>query len=405
MNELRYPLLALDTSGLRASVALVTAEALDCAVGVAHRGHSQTVLGLAQELLEGAQIRPDELASLVVVHGPGSFTGLRVAVSLAQGIALATACEVVPINALLVSAWQATLHDDRPNGLTVLVAQDARLGEIYSAVYRWEIDQFLMLGQLRLGNAQETLRWFEVVLDGATFPVMAAGSAWSAFDALSALACQRGWVVCADAFPRADAAALAVRASNQGQVARLDRLEDLRPVYLRDKVALNSQEQEALRFRKQFSSLTAFGFQEVQELSQLEARLQLTPWSAQSFADAIANGCLVRGVTLANEPSKVAAYFVLLQVLDEVQLLTIGVDTVWQGRGLGRWLLEQAIVLSKVMGAESMLLEVRQSNAPARALYGHSGFQEIGVRKAYYATATASREDALVMRLSMQQHG
>jgi tRNA threonylcarbamoyl adenosine modification protein YeaZ/ribosomal-protein-alanine acetyltransferase len=404
LTELQYPLLALDTSGSRASVALATANSLDCAVGQAHRGHSQSVLGLAQELLDGAKLESRALRSLVVVHGPGSFTGLRVAVSVAQGIALATACDVFQVNSLLVSAWQATLHDIRPDGLIVLVGLDARLGEIYSAVYRWEKNQFVALGQMKLGSAVDTLRWFEQTQVESANAVLAVGSAWTAFDALAEYANRRGLVLRADAFARADAAAIAVQFSNRGQISRLSQLEELRPVYLRDKVALNSKEQADLRWRKQFSNLRALGLNEVADLSRLEAELQVTPWSEQSFADAIASGCIVQGVGLAPDPTQLAAYFVLLQVLDETQLLTIGVGKAWQGNGLGRWMLEQAIVLSKLLGAKSMLLEVRESNAPARALYLSIGFEEVGVRKAYYATATASREDARVMRLTMQQH-
>lgn len=88
-------------------------------------------------------------------------------------------------------------------------------------------------------------------------------------------------------------------------------------------------------------------------------------------------------------------------VVDESELINIAVHPQAQGKGIGSQLLQHAIAqLPEVV--RGMFLEVRQSNAPAIALYDRMGFIETGVRKNYYP-ASQGREDALLMALELTQ--
>ena len=73
-----------------------------------------------------------------------------------------------------------------------------------------------------------------------------------------------------------------------------------------------------------------------------------------------------------------------------------------QGRGLATQLLHRLIDHARSTGAEWLWLEVRPSNARARRLYAHLGFEQVGVRKGYYPDGRGQREDALVLRLSLK---
>lgn len=123
------------------------------------------------------------------------------------------------------------------------------------------------------------------------------------------------------------------------------------------------------------------------------------PWSRGNFADSIKAGysCWV-----AREGVSLVGYLVLMPALDETHLLNISVAPDRQGRGYGGRLLRRAMVQARHGGADSLLLEVRPSNAPALRLYRNFGFQEVGRRKGYYP-APAGREDALVMRKSLAE--
>jgi [ribosomal protein S18]-alanine N-acetyltransferase len=129
-------------------------------------------------------------------------------------------------------------------------------------------------------------------------------------------------------------------------------------------------------------------------VADLETTLHACPWSRGNFADALDAGysCWICGLDGAT-----AGYAVMMVALDESHLLNISVRRERQRRGLGRLFLRYLQGVAKVAGAGSMLLEVRPSNAAARALYDANGFQLIGVRRGYYP-GPDGREDALVMK-------
>lgn len=87
---------------------------------------------------------------------------------------------------------------------------------------------------------------------------------------------------------------------------------------------------------------------------------------------------------------------------DVTQVMTIGVDPAYQGRGIGRQLLAALVDRSRRLGAEAVLLEVRTDNLPALALYERFGFQHLGVRKRYYQPED---KDAYTMRLDLTGAG
>ena len=89
-------------------------------------------------------------------------------------------------------------------------------------------------------------------------------------------------------------------------------------------------------------------------------------------------------------------------VLDEAQLLFIGVSPDWQGFGVGAQLLKELINRSLEQGRKLIYLEVRSGNERAIRLYRSSGFIDIGVRRDYYP-GLVGREDAIVMSLQIDQ--
>ena len=87
--------------------------------------------------------------------------------------------------------------------------------------------------------------------------------------------------------------------------------------------------------------------------------------------------------------------------VDELHLLNITVAPAHQRQGWARFLLDALCLWSRGQRAQWLGLEVRASNAPARALYEGYGFQQVGIRKGYYPAGQFQREDAVVMSLSL----
>lgn len=94
---------------------------------------------------------------------------------------------------------------------------------------------------------------------------------------------------------------------------------------------------------------------------------------------------------------QILGYAVLLVILDEAQLQNIFICQSCQRQGHGRRLLQQLMQLAASQGATRMLLEVRESNHAARALYAGCGFVESGLRKHYYRNDHGPREHAILM--------
>lgn len=117
------------------------------------------------------------------------------------------------------------------------------------------------------------------------------------------------------------------------------------------------------------------------------------PWTEGIFRDCIRVGydCHV-----AEAKQEVCGYGVLSIAVDECHVLNLCVHPEYQGRGIGRALLDHLLDIGRSRGATSVFLEVRPSNEAALALYRNADFNEVGVRPAYYP-AELGREDAIIL--------
>ena len=132
---------------------------------------------------------------------------------------------------------------------------------------------------------------------------------------------------------------------------------------------------------------------------QIERAVNPFPWGEEALRDTIASS----GHHLISLREGRAVGFLLSSfVLDEAQLLLIGVSPNWQGVGVGGQLLKELINRSQDQGQKLIYLEVRSGNERAIRLYRSLGFIDIGVRRDYYP-GLVGREDAIVMSLQLDQ--
>ena len=194
---------------------------------------SSTLIPAALEMLAQSGVGLSQLDAIVFGRGPGSFTGLRTACAVAQGLALGAQLPVLPVDTLLAVAEEARVRagaDDAP--LTVLALLDARMDEVYSAAWDWDGRHWTPRSPLQV-SAPEQVRLPEaerVLLAGNAFE--AYGQRLPAGERLTAL-------------PTADALLrLASALWAQGLAVPP---EQAMPLYIRDKVAQTTAEREAAK--------------------------------------------------------------------------------------------------------------------------------------------------------------
>jgi tRNA threonylcarbamoyladenosine biosynthesis protein TsaB len=235
--ERRMRLLALDTSTERMAVALQADAA--CALLNAEGGAqaSAHLLPEVLALLAAHGLQPKDLQAVAFGRGPGAFTGLRTAVSVAQGLAFGIGCPVLPVDSLLIVAEDARLQLAAADGCELWVAMDARMDEVYAGAYRHDGSRWHTRVEPALYDlATLHARW------QAAPPRCVAGSALPAFGTRLATGDARTVPAVAD---RAAALLhLAVAAWQDGAGVPA---EQALPIYLRDKVALTTAERDAAR--------------------------------------------------------------------------------------------------------------------------------------------------------------
>jgi tRNA threonylcarbamoyladenosine biosynthesis protein TsaB len=225
-------LLSFDTSTHWLSVACGAGERWAMRTEPAGQAHSERLLPLVDAVLEEAGWRLGELDAIAFGAGPGSFTGVRIACGVAQGLALGADLPLVPVStleALAQAAWRA-------RGVTrVFACLDARMREVYVAAYRREVDRWSVIAEpavvppAAVAVPEGTLTWFGAGDGFAAYPQLGLAPGIEAYDAQ----------VTPDARAIAELAALKFA---DGQA--VDAVHAL-PLYVRHRVALTTAERAA----------------------------------------------------------------------------------------------------------------------------------------------------------------
>jgi tRNA threonylcarbamoyladenosine biosynthesis protein TsaB len=224
-------ILAIETSSELASCALLRGETVITRVSEGVRTHSQSILPMVQEVLAEAGIGLKDCDAVAFGAGPGSFTGVRTACGIAQGLAFGADLPVVPV--VTLDAMALACHQQH-GADEVLAVLDARMGEVYWAQYRFD------------GGARPT----EVLPAALSAPgdVRPQGAP---------VACGNGLSAYAEAFPAGGHATVMPHAAQIAQLAAIDfaagktmTAADAQPLYLRNKIAYTQAERRDMAAAK-----------------------------------------------------------------------------------------------------------------------------------------------------------
>lgn len=226
-------ILSLDTSTEACSVALKLDDEVLENFQLQPRKHTQLLLPMVEEILSEAGVKLQQLDAIAFANGPGSFTGLRIATGVTQGLAFGADLPVIPVTTLETMAF--TLFRER-YAHYIISSLDARMGEVYWAAYHWNGNGFDCMAQpeviapdqVSLINPIEDADW------------VGAGNGWQLLDQFSPVMQSLVQQTYPDLLPQAgDIARLAELYWLQGKTVSA---EDAIPVYLRDNVAFKKGE-------------------------------------------------------------------------------------------------------------------------------------------------------------------
>ncbi len=229
-------LLAVETATEACSAALYIDGEITERFSLTSNEHTKLILPMIDNLMSEAGLRPQQLDALAFGCGPGSFTGVRIATGVIQGIAFGADLPVVPVSTLAAITQDYFDSNDTKEQNTAFTTIDARMGEIFWGVYkRDELGYAMLIGKETVTLAED--------IEFPDLNGIGLGSGWGAYERqlMSRLAGKVDYFE-VDARPRARAVArLGARGFELGLGVDV---EFAMPVYLRDKVAKTEAERQ-----------------------------------------------------------------------------------------------------------------------------------------------------------------
>jgi tRNA threonylcarbamoyladenosine biosynthesis protein TsaB len=369
-------ILALDTAGSACSVAIARDEQLL----VAHRkdmrhGHAEALMPMVDAAMREASLYAFELDAVAVSLGPGGFTGIRVGLAAAHGIALAADARLVGVSSFAAIA--------APLDGQVLVAIDSRRADLYVQLFNPDSEPEALMPD-RLGGwlaargaaGQIAIAGDAAEAAAAALPGRARALSDTAPDARGVLAAARK-ILATDAAPRPP-----------------------RALYLRPPdVTFAAPAASKPPRRPSGRRITTLPMTAAVPLALLHrACFPDEPWDGEAMARILGlSGCFGRLAWAGGEPCG----FVLARDLgDECEILSVGVEPAARGRGIGTRLMAAVLAEARRRDIPSVVLEVAADNEAARRLYAGLGFARVGHRPRYYRRPSGMA-DALILRLSL----
>lgn len=411
MNDRMPVTVAIDTSTDMLACAVAWSDAVTGERHVAAADHmcrrhaNVELITTVNGALEQAGFTMADVEQIVVGRGPGSFTGVRIGISTAKGMALGANIPLLGASTLDACAWRTWAAGTR--GLVGVVG-DAMRGEVYPALYT--VDD---------AGAHRMFERERVVKAAAAFDTWREMPDWTHVqltgDGLvrySKLLAEDERARCLDRdlwWPTGESLLMAGATGNGDPASML-------PIYTRLSDAEENERKRLGLHQSEHSELTGvadelagrhlqtrpMGAADAEGAAELEQRCFASAhheaWSANMFLSEVGEDVSApRSWWVAHDNGKLLGFAGGMVVDNDIQILDVAVDPDQRRRGIARKLLAHVSYDAQMLGATTASLEVETENAAAIALYRALGFEQIGCRRDYYGAGN----DALVMQASL----
>jgi len=377
-------------------------EVLHTEAELAPRQANSVVLSRAERALASAKAGFSDLDMVVVGRGPGSFTGVRIGVATAKGLAQGLGAALFGVGSLDAIAWQLAEFEG-----TIAIVGDAMRGEVYPAIFSAKDGAVTRLTEDSVARPDEVARSWSGALAG---PVMLAGNGLAKYGELfeSALG-SRAVVAPTEQWYPSGAGLLAAFLDSRNRADLTGGHPGVvLPVYTRlSDAEENERARSGLPVRPLPQSGVSGGGEADDERRFTIRRMKVSDIAAvhdierATFEDAWTHGMFRdeleradRAWVVAVDRGEVVGYGGVAVITDEAHIMNLAVRTDRRRETIGREILDRLEALALALGARLVTLECRRGNDAAIALYESRGMHVAGVRPGYYA---GSGEDALIM--------
>ncbi|MCM1104759.1 MAG: tRNA (adenosine(37)-N6)-threonylcarbamoyltransferase complex dimerization subunit type 1 TsaB [Clostridium sp.] len=371
---------ALESSGLVASVALMQDETLLAEYTVNYKKtHSQTLLPMLEELKRMTELDLSTLDAVAVSAGPGSFTGLRIGSATAKGLGMALDIPIIAVPTLEALAYNCYGTEQ-----LVCPIMDARRGQVYTGVYRFERERLIVLEEACALPIEQIAERAEELARRYRTGILFLGDGVPVFRERLAQLLTVPYTFAPPHRCMQSAASVAALAMVKAAEGAMQSAAEHKPFYLRVS--------QAERERNDAVIIRRMREEDLEQVSRLEEETFSMPWSIAAFRE------------MVNHPD--AYYFVAVDrdsvcgtcgirnLAGEGELTNVVIREEYRNSGLGQRLIAEALCKAQEAGMHAFTLEVRKSNAAAIHVYEKLGFVSEGIRPGFYEKPA---EDAVIM--------
>ena len=389
--------LALDSSGIVASVAVVEDDTLVAEYTVNYKKtHSQTLLPMLDEIVKMTELDLKTIDAIAVAKGPGSFTGLRIGSATAKGLGLALDKPLIGIPT--VEALAYNLYD--VNGL-ICPIMDARRKQVYTGLYSFSHEvkdgTHLTEAAFHVEEQQMAIAVEELIskLNAYKRPVVFLGDGVPVYRQMLEEGLEVPYSFAPSYMNRQRAAVVGALGIAYYYAGKYETAEAHKPDYLR---VSQAERERAQREKEAKTEVREMTIEDGAVVAEIEHQSFSDAWSEKAILETLEQNNSVCFV--AEKAGKRVGYLLGYTAVDEVEIARIAVIDEMKRQGVGHALMLTLKAWSKEHQIAKVLLDVRESNQAAGAFYAREGFVNDGVRKAFYQDP---KEDAVLMSLEIDK--
>lgn len=385
--------LAIDSSGLTASVAIVEEEVTIAEYTVNYKKtHSQTLLPMIDEMVKMTETDLDTIDAIAVAGGPGSFTGLRIGSATAKGLGLALDKPLIHIPTVDGLAYNVYGCED-----LICPIMDARRNQVYTGMYTfsWKAgekeNQCLREPVFQVLKMQMAISVEELIrrLNNYGRRVVFVGDGVPVYKNVLAEGLKVPYAFAPAYMNRQRAAVVGTLGIKYYKAGKIETAMEHQPEYLR---VSQAERERAEREKNSKITVHKMKFEESAAVAEMEHQIFPDKWSERAVLDTLENEqtiCLT-----AEKAGRLIGYLFAYVAADEADIARVAVLKESRKQGVGSELMKELKKVGQEQELKKLLLDVRRSNTAARAFYKKHGFTEDGVRLGFYEKP---EEDAVLM--------